>query len=69
MYLAVCNSKKFCIFWWKKYELEIDSLMFGSLDIDKNAMLQMFVCCDDGIVSTAEKIEITKYLYAINESL
>ncbi len=50
--------------------LKIDGLISGGPDIDKNAMLQMLVYCDDrGVAPAAEKVEIMKYLHVINESL
>lgn len=50
--------------------LKSDGIIEGGPEIDRNAMLQLLVYCDDrGIVPAKEKSEIWKYLNAINESL
>lgn len=50
--------------------LKSNGVISGGPDIDRDAMLQMLVYCDDrGIVPANDKTEIMKYLHAINESL
>lgn len=50
--------------------LKSNGFISGGPEINRNAMRQMLVYCDDrGIAPVVEKTEIMKYLHAINESL